>query len=164
MKSKSQHGQVLLDSNVLIHLLRKNESVRQHILETGWRNCCVSEISIVELLYGAECSAYPEKNRTLLKDLLNQLEIIPFSVCIEEFCRQKAVLRRKGQMIEDNDLYIASTALTLGIPVATENVKHLFCVVMLGLTNVNILYYSFSTLYQMCNLRYNHIRVCDFFP
>ena len=39
-----------------------------------------------------------------------------------------------------------------------------FCVVMLGLTNVNILYYSFSTLYQMCNLRYNHIRVCDFFP
>ena len=125
MKSKSQHGQVLLDSNVLIHLLRKNESVRQHILEIGWRNCCVSEISIVELLYGAECSAYPEKNRTLLKDLLNQLEIIPFSVCIEEFCRQKAVLRRKGQMIEDNDLYIASTALTLAIPVATENVKHL---------------------------------------
>ena len=51
MKSKSQHGQVLLDSNVLIHLLRKNESVRQHILETGWRNCCVSEISIVELLF-----------------------------------------------------------------------------------------------------------------
>ena len=27
-----------------------------------------------------------------------------------------------------------------------------FCVVMLGLTNVNILYYSFSTLYRMCNL------------
>ena len=42
--------------------------------------------------------------------------------------------------------------------------EKLFCVVMLGLTNVNILYYSFSTLYQMCNLRYNHIRVCDFFP
>ena len=42
--------------------------------------------------------------------------------------------------------------------------ENYFCVVMLGLTNVNILYYSFSTLYQMCNLRYNHIRVCDFFP
>ena len=28
-----------------------------------------------------------------------------------------------------------------------------FCVVMFGLINVNILYYSFSTLYQMCNLR-----------
>ena len=31
-------------------------------------------------------------------------------------------------------------------------VNKIFCVVMLGLTNVNILYYSFSTLYQMCNL------------
>ena len=30
---------------------------------------------------------------------------------------------------------------------------HGFCVVMFGLINVNILYYSFSTLYQMCNLR-----------
>ena len=32
-------------------------------------------------------------------------------------------------------------------------VKKRFCVVMFGLINVNILYYSFSTLYQMCNLR-----------
>ena len=43
-------------------------------------------------------------------------------------------------------------------------VQDYFCVVMFGLINVNVLYYSFSTLYQMCNLRYNHIRVCDFFP
>ncbi len=28
-----------------------------------------------------------------------------------------------------------------------------FCVVMFGLINVNILFYSFTTLYQMCNLR-----------
>ena len=65
MKSKSQHGQVLLDSNVLIHLLRKNESVRQHILETGWRNCCVSEISIVELLWVSpktQLQVYPLKH------------------------------------------------------------------------------------------------------
>ena len=31
--------------------------------------------------------------------------------------------------------------------------EFIFCVVMFGLINVNILYYSFSTLYQMCNLR-----------
>ena len=34
-----------------------------------------------------------------------------------------------------------------------SHVKIIFCVVMFGLINVNILYYSFSTLYQMCNLR-----------
>lgn len=125
MKTNRQQRQILLDSNILIHIMRNDENVWQCIEKVGWRNCCISEISIVELLYGAECSACPEKNRSLLKDLLSRIEIIPFSVCIEEFCRQKAILRRQGKMIEDNDLYIATTALTLGIPVATENVKHL---------------------------------------
>ena len=37
--------------------------------------------------------------------------------------------------------------------IAESVVKQYFCVVMFGLINVNILYYSFSTLYQMCNLR-----------
>ena len=36
---------------------------------------------------------------------------------------------------------------------SSYHVNILFCVVMFGLINVNILYYSFSTLYQMCNLR-----------
>lgn len=125
MIKRQKQGQVLLDSNILIHILRDDESVWQRVEKTGWHNCCVSEISTVELLYGVECSAHPEKNRALLEDLLSRIEIIPFSVCIEVFCRQKAALRRQGKMIEDNDLYIASTALALDIPVATENVKHL---------------------------------------
>ncbi|MCE2617692.1 type II toxin-antitoxin system VapC family toxin [Phocaeicola oris] len=125
MRKHQPKGKVLLDSNILIHLLRKDKSVKQHIRQIGWRNCCVSEISVVELLYGAECSAHPEKNHAVLRDLFDRLEITPFSVCIMEFCRQKAALRRQGRMIEDNDLYIASTAIVLGIPVATENVKHL---------------------------------------
>ena len=61
----------------------------------------------------------------------------------------------------DAGIFKDASLETINIP---KNVKRIFCVVMLGLTNVNILYYSFSTLYQMCNLRYNHIRVCDFFP
>ncbi|ERK01756.1 hypothetical protein HMPREF9145_0163 [Segatella salivae F0493] len=38
-------------------------------------------------------------------------------------------------MIEDNDLYIATTALTLRIPVVTENVKHLSRIEGLELRN-----------------------------
>nr|WP_315346502.1 hypothetical protein [Hoylesella enoeca] len=47
----------------------------------------MSEISIVELLYGAECSDRPAVNRKLVNDLLSHLEIIPFKTGIEEFCR-----------------------------------------------------------------------------
>ena len=125
MSNSKANSMILLDSNILIHLLRKDENIKQHIKQVGWRNCCISEITEVELLYGAACSAHPTKNRKICEELFNNLTIIPFSTCIEEFCLQKSILRRKGEMIEDNDLYIASTALALGIPLATENVKHM---------------------------------------
>ncbi|WP_229096087.1 hypothetical protein, partial [Bacteroides ovatus] len=40
---------------------------------------------------------------------------------------------------------IRTTGMLVG-----SSVNNSFCVVMFGLINVNILYYSFSTLYQMC--------------
>ena len=116
---------ILLDSNILIHILHRNESVRKNIERVGWENCCISEITVVELLYGAECSEHPEENRRLSQGLIESLSVIPFGACIQEFCKQKARLRRVGKLIEDSDLYIGCTALALGIPLATENVKHL---------------------------------------
>ena len=79
----------------------------------------------MELLYGAECSEHPEENRRLSQGLIESLSVIPFGACVQEFCKQKARLRRVGKLIEDSDLYIGCTALALGIPLATENVKHL---------------------------------------
>nr|WP_315346504.1 hypothetical protein [Hoylesella enoeca] len=38
-------------------------------------------------------------------------------------------------MIEDNDLYIAATALALDIPVASENIKHLSRITGLEIQN-----------------------------
>ena len=54
--SGNQQSLILLDSNILIHILRNDESVWERIEQIGWRNCCISEISVVELLYGVECS------------------------------------------------------------------------------------------------------------
>ena len=55
--------------------------------------------------------------------------------------------------LNTQDYYtLKGKAKSAGISMS-EFVRKLFCVVMFGLINVNILYYSFSTLYQMCNLR-----------
>ena len=43
----------LLDTNVLISMLKNKGNVRRHLQETGFKNCVVSEISIAELFYGA---------------------------------------------------------------------------------------------------------------
>lgn len=125
----------LLDSNILIHLLLNQPAVRSKIEQVGWENCCISEISVVELLYGAQCSTAPEKNRELVKGLLSTIEIIPFGVCIEEFCIQKGRLRQLGLLIEDFDLLIGCTSVAIGCVMVSENIKHLSRIANIELEN-----------------------------
>ena len=115
----------LLDTNILIHILHGRRDVVQNIARTGWKNCCISDISLVELYYGAECSNDAERNLANTDDLVHSFDVSPFATCIREACRQKASLRRQGQMIEDFDLFIGCTAIANDCIMVTENVRHL---------------------------------------
>ena len=115
----------ILDSNICIHLLRNRTEVVEAIGRIGWNNCCISELTVVKLYYGTECSNNPSKNRSVVDSFLSDMEVVPFSLCINEFCKQKARLRALGTLIEDFDLFIGSTAVALGYVLVTENVKHL---------------------------------------
>ena len=115
----------ILDSNICIHLLRNRKEVVEAIETVGWHNCCITELTVVELHYGAECSSDPIGNHAVVRSFLEDIEIIPFNVCIDEFCRQKARLRSMGMLIEDFDLFIGSSAVAMGYVLVSENVKHL---------------------------------------
>lgn len=115
----------ILDSNICIHLLRNRKEIVDAIFRVGWDKCCISELTVVELYYGAECSNYPERNRKEVESFINDIEVLPFHLCIKEFCCQKAHLRSIGMLIEDFDLFIGSMAVATGYTLVTENVKHL---------------------------------------
>lgn len=115
----------LLDSNICIHLFRKRPEVIKEIIRVGWSNCCLSEITVIELIYGAECSQQREKNLQEVEEFINSMTILPLSSCIREFCRQKAELRKQGALIEDFDMFIACTAVANNCIMVTENTKHM---------------------------------------
>ena len=115
----------LLDSNICVYLLRDKKGIRNHIRKIRWENCCISEITVIELLYGAECSNAVEANMQEVRQLCADLNVIPISVAIEEFARQKARLRREGKLIDDFDLLIGCTAKVSQCTLVTENIKHL---------------------------------------
>ena len=115
----------LLDSNICIHLLRNRTEVVEAVRQVGRKRCCISEMTVVELYYGAECSNNPEKNRIVIDSFLSDIEIVPFSLCIHEFCKQKARLCSLGTLIEDFDLFIGSAAIAADCILVTENVKYL---------------------------------------
>lgn len=115
----------LLDTNVCIHLLKGFQGVNDAIENVGWDKCYISEITVAELLYGAECSKNIEANKIICYDLCNHLNILPITDCIDEFARQKAFLKKQGTIIEDSDIWIGVTAIVNKMIMVTENVKHL---------------------------------------
>lgn len=115
----------LLDTNVCVYFLRNRYGVAQHIAAVGWENCCISEITVAELLYGAESSNDAERNSRLVEDLCNHIEVVPLRDVLRTYAREKTRLRRNGTCIDDLDLFIGSTAKAYSYILVTENLRHL---------------------------------------
>lgn len=99
--------------------------MREQLRRVGWHNCCISEMTVAELLYGAECSNDVEENKKEVLSFCADIEIIPIGLALSEYASQKAKLRKKGLLIDDLDLLIGSTAVATECIMVTENVKHL---------------------------------------
>jgi predicted nucleic acid-binding protein len=66
-----------------------------------------------------------ESYRGLWNNILDGLTIIPFdSSMVLTACKIKQGLKAKGQQIDLADLFIAATAMTHDLPLATLNDKH----------------------------------------
>jgi len=116
----------LLDTNICVFFLRGKKSIEKQILEKGINNCFISEITVAELLYGVECDDYNfNENRKKVNEFVNILANIPITNVLLEYARQKAILRKKGMLIDDMDLFIGATAIANNMILVTDNEKHL---------------------------------------
>ena len=116
--------QYLLDTNICVFILRQKFGVGERMLQAGVSNCFISELTYAELLYGAECSDNPEKNKTLIDRFLSRIRVVPIKDAIPLFAKEKARLRKDGTLVEDFDLLIGTTAVKEGLTMVTENTRH----------------------------------------
>jgi tRNA(fMet)-specific endonuclease VapC len=92
--------------------------------EVKIENCCVSEITIAELRYGAENSANPQKHHEILNAFMKKIAVIPITNSLLVFAKEKVRLRKAGTPIHDDfDLLIGSTAIQNNMTLITDNVK-----------------------------------------
>lgn len=115
----------LLDTNICIFFLQGKCNVPARLKNAGWQNCYISEITVAELLYGAECSANVDKHLPQVNEFINQFEVLPIYNALPLYARTKALLRKQGQLIDDFDILIGTTAIVSDLVLVTENVKHL---------------------------------------
>ena len=116
----------LLDTNICVFFLRGKQSIVEQIIGKGIDNCFISEITVAELFYGVECDDYNFKeNRKKVNELIDILTVIPITNVLLEYAQQKAFLRKRGNLIDDMDLFIGSTAIANNMILVTDNEKHL---------------------------------------
>ncbi len=113
----------LLDSNICIHFFRGNFGMLDLLNSVGIENCAISEITLAELVFGAEKSSNPEKNHKIINSFCEKIRILPIFDAISIYGKEKARLQKNGTVISDFDLLIACTAIENNLIMVTENVK-----------------------------------------
>lgn len=113
----------LIDTNICIHFFRGKFNLYEKFQEVRTENCAISEITLAELIFGAENSTNPKKNYRLIEDLSDQMIILPILNAIYIYGKEKARLRSLGTMISDFDLLIGCTALEKDLIMVTENLN-----------------------------------------
>ena len=114
----------LLDTNICVFFLRGKLSLDDLIKQKGRENCFISEITVVELRYGAENSDNPTKSHKSVDAFVGGLSIIPIYGSIKRYAKEKVRLIKIGKPIHDEfDLLIGVTAIENKLTLVTDNVK-----------------------------------------
>lgn len=115
----------LLDTNICIFALRDKYGVNERLEEIGRKRCYVSDVTVMELRFGAYKSEKRDENLRIVNDFINKLIVVPFADTIDAFCQEKIRLQLLGTPIEDYDLFIGCAAKVAGLTMVTDNVQHL---------------------------------------
>lgn len=113
----------LLDTNICICYFKGQFRLKEKIEEIGFQNVAISEITLAELIYGAEKSQRKEQNLKVVEDFADKITIIPILTSIRIYGKEKARLKTKGTIISDLDLFIGATSIVNEMILVTRNTR-----------------------------------------
>ena len=115
----------MLDANICIYVL-KNHSDKLRFKFKAIKNICISSVTYAELCYGIE-NGESSKREARWKELDNFTQRLHIDSLDEDAARHygfiRALLKKQGIPISNNDLLIASHARSLNAVLVTNNVK-----------------------------------------
>lgn len=116
--------QYLLDTSICIFFLRGKLNLDKIFKEKGIENCFISEITVLELRYGAENSENPIKSHSAVDNFVNGLTILPIYGSIKQYAKEKVRLKKLGKPVHDDfDLLIGVTSIEHRLTLVTDNLK-----------------------------------------
>jgi len=114
----------LLDSDIATDHLQSAPAIVQLLQQLAQDGIAISIVTYMEVFQGAERSADPGTAHEKLREFVDNVPILPFSLAVAERCaRLRETLRRGGKRVRSRalDLAIAATALEYGLTLVTRN-------------------------------------------
>jgi tRNA(fMet)-specific endonuclease VapC len=113
----------LLDTNICIYIRQKRpEEVLRRFQKLRPGEAVLSVITYGELQYGAAKSEQRESARERLRELVNLLPALSLpETAGESYGTIRAQLESRGEMIGNNDLWIAAHAMAARLTLVTNN-------------------------------------------
>jgi tRNA(fMet)-specific endonuclease VapC len=114
----------MLDTNICIFTIKNKPQIVREAFNLHDGQLCISAVTLMELIYGAEKSATPEKNLAVIEGFAARLEVLPFD---NEAAAHTGMIRselaKAGTPIGPYDHMIAGHARSRGLIVVTNNVR-----------------------------------------
>lgn len=113
----------MLDTDTCSFIMkRSNDSVLKRLRAVPVSDVGISVISKSELLYGVAVSPRQAQDSAALTAFLPHVAVLDFAEdAAAHYAQIRADLKRRGQMIGANDLFIAAHARSLGLTLVTNN-------------------------------------------
>ncbi|HSY26998.1 MAG TPA: tRNA(fMet)-specific endonuclease VapC [Burkholderiaceae bacterium] len=114
----------MLDTNICIFTSKNKPQLVREAFERHHGQMCISTVTLMELICGAEKSAFPEQNLTVIEGLAARLEVLNYDPNAAAHTGQlRAELATQGKTIGAYDFMIAGHARSQGLIVVTNNMS-----------------------------------------
>ncbi len=113
----------MLDTDTCSYIMkRSSQAVLNRLQAVPVTDVCISVITKSELLYGVEVSPRRVQDATALRTFLPYVEALDLpDEAATHYAQIRADLKKRGEMIGANDLFIAAHARSLGLILVTNN-------------------------------------------
>lgn len=114
----------MLDTNICIFTIKNRPEQVREAFKRHSGQLSISTVTLMELIYGAEKSANPERNLADVEGFAARLEVLPYDTQAAAHSGQlRAELARIGKPIGPYDQMIAGHARAQGLILVTNNLR-----------------------------------------
>lgn len=112
----------MLDTNICIFTIKNRPQEVREAFKRHHGQMCISTVTLMELIYGAEKSSNPERNLADVEGFAARLEVLRYDPEAAAHTGQlRAELVREGKQIGPYDQMIAGHARSRGLILVTNN-------------------------------------------